>query len=249
MIKRVLTQQYVAIFIVSAFFVGFSNRSFFSRFTDVYPLEAGNILFVISAALFLFFCTVFIFSVVAHKYTTKPMLILAVWIAAVVDYYSTTYGTVFDTVMFQNMLESDAAEAMALFNYKFLMMILLLGVLPTWLIWRANLDYRSLWVESRAKLVSVTVCLALSGALLFTHSAQYASFFREFKSVRYYTNPIYPIYSAVKYVSETFKRNIEIGDIRQTSTDSKIVEEDDTQASELIIMVVGELQGRIIFNF
>ncbi|MCV5714883.1 DUF1705 domain-containing protein, partial [Escherichia coli] len=56
-------------------------------------------------------------------------------------YFTDTYGTVYDTTMLQNALQTDQAETKDLLNAAFIMRIIGLGVLPSLLVAFVKVDY------------------------------------------------------------------------------------------------------------
>ena len=86
--------------------------------------------------------------------------------------------------------------------------------------------------KTRDGVVATVVVLGL--VLLF--SRFYASFFREHKPLRYYTNPTYLIYSASKYVHKNFASKPQT--VQPLGTDAHLPSTDTDR--ELIILVVGE---------
>jgi len=77
--------------------------------------------------------------------------------------------------------------------------------------------------------------------MVFSLSKFYTSFFRENKPLRYYTNPIYYIYSLGKYLNRTFTTQERT--VSPLGQDAKIVDPDNNgedELTELVILVVGE---------
>lgn len=85
--------------------------------------------------------------------------------------------------------------------------------------------------------------LKLGGGALLTmlvvvliSSSFYASFVREHKILRYYANPLTPLYSVYKYVRES--GGVEVSEVIPIGTDAHILPADTDR--ELVIMVLGE---------
>ena len=120
-------------------------------------------------------------------------------------------------------------------NFKLLVYFLLFGVLPSVLIYKVRVDYRSWKTEvfSKLKYMAVLVLVLLVTGLAF--SRNYTSFFREHKILRYYTNPITWIYSTVRLSVGSLKA--EAMTVRPIGRDAKVPASDTDR--ELIILVVG----------
>lgn len=214
----------------------FCNFSFFNNLTDVYPLSFKNIGFLFSLAVFFGGITIILLSLTCYKHTIKPILILIFMASAGAAYFMDTYNIVIDDSMIDNVLKTDMAEALDLFSFKFVIYMLLLGALPAIIIARIKIERRSFAREiiSRLKLIGATVVAMV--AMVFIFSNFYASFLREHKPLRFYTNPNYYIYSTGKYVASFFA--VAHSELTPIALDAKIPPSDSRR--ELVILVVGE---------
>ncbi|MFG6176021.1 phosphoethanolamine transferase [Halomonas sp. THAF12] len=73
------------------------------------------------------------------RHTVRPLLSLLVILAAVVNYFTTRYGTHFDTTMIDNVLQTDTREAGELLTPSFALYLLLYAGLPVLLLWCVRL--------------------------------------------------------------------------------------------------------------
>jgi lipid A ethanolaminephosphotransferase len=122
-------------------------------------------------------------------------------IAALVAYFSDTYGVFMDKDMVRNVLATDSAEVSGLINARLLGYFLVLGVLPCALVWRMELPRIGFRQRLKERSIFLGAALLLCLASLFAFSASYASFFREHKSTRYFLNPASAVYGAVKLLA------------------------------------------------
>ncbi|GAB4566851.1 MAG: phosphoethanolamine--lipid A transferase [Geothermobacteraceae bacterium] len=212
------------------------NAEFFSRVAEVYPPTQGNLGFFLSTSLVLFSFLVFFFSLVCTRKTLKPVLILSLVIASVISYYSNEFGTIIDTTMIQNILETDRAEAFDLLTPRLFLYLSLLGFLPAWFLHRANIPVPALKRYALGTLKISALALLTIAICLFSYSKAYTSFFREHKPLRFYTNPTYAYYSAGLYIAQHFKTPT--NGIKQIALDAKREETDSER--RLVILVVGE---------
>lgn len=127
------------------------------------PVLAGSFLIVV---LFFNACL----TLASFRYVAKPVLVAMVLAAAAASYFIVSYGIVIDRAMIQNVFETDAREATELVNWRMVAWIALLGVLPSLLIARADIQFprgaRGLLVRIRQALGSLLLA-ALLLALLF----------------------------------------------------------------------------------
>jgi lipid A ethanolaminephosphotransferase len=110
-------------------------------------------------------------------------------------YFCAEYGALMNKDMLRNVLETDTAEILGLLNWKLLLYVLLLGVLPVAAIWRIPLAAGRWHVSARHRAVVAVVGLTLCAAGVLARSADYAVFLREFKPLRFIVMPVSPLYS------------------------------------------------------
>jgi len=231
--------QYKLILISAIILTLFYNFTFFKAVLEVYDFSGLNILYITSTAVLLCFVIIFLFTLFSSKYTTKVLLVITFIVSSFVAYFMNTYNIVIDTEMIRNTLQTNLDESTDLFSLKLLFYFLLLGVLPSFLIFKTKLIFRPLKSEILSKLKTILFSFFLILLILFSFSKFYTSFFREHKPLRYHINPIYWIYSVGKYISDSFDTTPTT--LKKIGVDAKIVspigEEDE---KELIILVVGE---------
>ncbi len=239
MIIKELTQTKLIIY-AAIFLVIFDNYLFYANTLDVYPLELANIGFLISLGLLLLFATTLVLTLISSKQTTKPILITVLLVSSLTNYFMNSYNVVIDDSMIRNMAQTNLNESMDLLNVKQILYFLILGVLPSIFVYKTNIEYRNLKVEMLSKIKVIGLSLVVIIGCLFIFSKHYTSFFREHKPLRYYTNPTYWIYSAGKYIGNTFNSGEVV--LKLVGEDALIIEDDDGDGDrkELVIMVVGE---------
>lgn len=185
------------IIIVALYIVATANFGFFTQVLSIYPVST-NIGFIISIIGLLFGLMWLVFQLLCYRVIAKPMLIALVMIAAVCSYFTDAYGTIFDTNMLINSMQTDQAEAMGLMSLSFFIRVFLLGIIPAVIIAKLNIKQVPLRRALLQKVVTLIAAIALIAACLLPFGDQYATFFRQHKMVRSYANPITPIYSVIK---------------------------------------------------
>lgn len=227
------------IIIVALYLVATANISFFEQVLYIYPMS-HNVGFVLSITGLLFGLLWLLLQLICYRETTKVVLIIMVVAAAICGYFTDTYGTIFDRDMLVNSLQTDQAEAMGLMAPSFIIRLLFLGVLPAIIISRVRLK-RVPWRRALfRKSVTLILSLVLIAVCLLPFGDQYASFFRQHKQVRYYANPIAPVYSVIKlsmdYIDELRRPDTLI----LHATDAKRAVTSGTTKPKLMVFVVGE---------
>ena len=85
---------------------------------------------IITAALTL------ILSLFNWRWLLKPVLTVFFFSAASGAYFMVSYGIVIDSSMITNVIQTDTKEAMDLLNWRMLISFFLLGLLPSWVLWK-----------------------------------------------------------------------------------------------------------------
>ena len=225
------------VLLTALYVVVFCNGAFFRHVLEVYPLSLKSAGFLLSLVIVLLSLHVFLFTLASSRWTTKPILMVVLVVSAATSYFATNLGTVMDRNMIQNIMETDAAEALDLLTPGLGLSVLVVGVLPAILIYCLPVEYaawpRELFRRSRALVASILV-IALS---ILAFSANYASMFREHKRLRYYANPAYLMYSIGDYASSRLA-STQAKTMTPVGLDARIPATDTDR--ELIILVIGE---------
>ena len=233
--------QYKLIIISAIFFALFYNFSFFKNVILTYPFEGINIVYISSMAILLVSLIVFVFTLLSSKYTTKPLLILLLTISAFTAYFMDSYNVVIDNSMIRNTLQTNLSESSDLFSFKLVAYIFFLALIPSYFVYKIELDYGTFKEELFGKLKTLFLSLALVLIILFSFSKFYTSFIREHKPLRLYVNPISWIYGVGSYINKTFNSAPLV--VKEIGTDAKVAVDSETpkeEKTELIIMVLGE---------
>lgn len=238
-LHRYPINAYCLMGLVALFLLITANVTFFSQVNAVYPF-AQQFGFFMSLAVVLFGIIWLLFVLFGYKYTLKALFIVFILVAAATSYFTDTYGTVYDTNMLQNALQTDKAETADLFNGIFIARLLLLGVLPAVLVARQSIYFPPLKKSLIQRAITIVGCLALVGLPIIAFSKQYASFFREHKQVRFYTNPITPIYAMGSLIGQTVKQNTIPKEVIMHASDAVQTTSASTRKPKLMVMVVGE---------
>ncbi len=226
----------VLIILTSIFIVLFDNFSFFQHVLEVYPFNLANSAFILSLGVLLYALIVILLTLVSSRYILKPIIIISLILAAFIAYFMQSYNIVIDKTMIANILQTDINESGDLISFKLLIYVVFLGLLPSYIVYKTPLIYRSFKTElfSRIKLFIIHLLLIL--VILFSFSKFYASFFREHRILRLYTNPVTAVYNLVSYSYGQFKdKNIPM---KKIGLDAREIKKDNKR--KIVIMVVGE---------
>jgi lipid A ethanolaminephosphotransferase len=149
------------------------------------------------------FCVFNIFlTLFAFKRVLKPVLVVLFMISAGVAYFMNQYGVMIDAGMFRNFAETNVTEVRDLLSLKFLFYIILLGVLPSLILWKIPVNYRLWHRELISKtLVSVGCAAAIGGIALLNYQGL-SSLFRNHHELRLMVVPSNYIGASIGYLSE-----------------------------------------------
>ncbi len=164
------------------------------------------------------------------------MLILVLITSSIAAYFMDSYNVIFNGEMIDNILGTNPAEAFDLISPKLFVYIALLGIVPSLLVYKVRITRQSLKQAAmfRVGTITIAICIIISGVFIF--GDYYAPFFRKHKDLRFYANPSYYIYSAIKHPFE--RPDVTNAQVKALGEDAKIPESDNER--ELIILVVGE---------
>jgi lipid A ethanolaminephosphotransferase len=221
---------------VALFVAAFANRTFFGNVAATFGESPAATLHTVSLAVVLICALALLFSLLSIGRTTKPILTLFLLLSSVAAYFMDSYNVIIDRDMLVNAVNTNSAEAGDLLTARLLLYITLLGVLPSVFVWRIDVHAQGLAAELRSRALLAIGTVALAAALIFASSAFYASFIREHKSLRYYTNPITPIYSMTRFAAKQLAAPTR--PLEALARDARTPVGDANR--ELVIMVVGE---------
>lgn len=232
-----ITRNNLAILFSAIFVMATGNISLIHKLLTLYPPAHGDFLFLISVVLFFFILTALPFLWLCQGKASKWILAALIMLVSLNAYFMDSFGIVIDTVMIENILQTNMHEAAGLMNPGLLTRVAVFGLIPALIIVRYAPTPGPFRAELRSKLALSMVLIVALGVIIAPFSAKFTSFIREHKAARYYANPNYPAYSLVKYLKQ-IETSIAVGEKIPTASDAAFVEPH--EAHELIIMVVGE---------
>jgi lipid A ethanolaminephosphotransferase len=159
-------------------------------------------------ATFLILVSIFnaLLTVLAFRPIIKPVLIAIFLATSAATYFMNQYGIAIDAAMIQNVFETDVREATELMSWHMALTVLLLGLLPSILVWRIRLDFppfrRGLLIKSGILAASV----AVAAGLLLIFFKTFAPTFREHRELRYLLTPTNYINATNSFLKRKFRK-------------------------------------------
>nr|WP_148558701.1 phosphoethanolamine--lipid A transferase [Pseudomonas chlororaphis] len=196
--------------------------------------------FFASFGLFLWAAIALLLTLVSFRWTLKPVLTLVALVSAAAAYFMNEYGITIDTVMVQNVFETNPDEAAALFNLKLLCYLLVLGALPVALVWRTPVRYRPFFRGLLNKLLVSAACVLVILVSVGAFYSTYAPIFRQEDKLTHFINPTNYIYAIAKYGKQRLgiKQHVVVQPIGQDAVMS--AQASGREKKSLMILVVGE---------
>lgn len=235
-LRNITLAPLVLILVLSFFITATSNFSFIGHFAQEYAIDK-NISFLAALLLIIFALNILVTSIIYLLLPLKWSVAVMIILSAICGYFSDKFGVVIDVEMIRNSLQTNMSEASDLLTLNLLLRLTLLAIVPIGLIslisvktptWLAKL--KTIAASFGIALLLIIICIAI-------YSAQFTSFIRQHKELRYYINPIQAIYSGGKYMASQFKNTGPQAYV--VLTDNATIAKD-ISSKKLVIMVVGE---------
>lgn len=215
-------------FVVCAIFLALYNFSFWKQ---AYSIAAWP--FLIAAGILISALIFAVLSLFSFKYTYKPLLLIAFLMAAISAYSMDNYGYVVSTEAFRNVVETDTNEAFDLIHWLLIRDLAIFFVLPTLIVLYFKIEYP----KFKLRVLHIVLSLVLCAANIVLFGKHYATILRNHKQIRYYVNPIRPLYSMVKYTVLKFKPGVDKQFIELDANPKRIA---NLSKPKLVVLVLGE---------
>ncbi|WPD20756.1 MAG: phosphoethanolamine--lipid A transferase [Candidatus Electrothrix scaldis] len=233
--KKHLTRTQLVL-LVSLFFIFFANITFFRHVFVIYPFVAKNFIFLASLVVGST-CAIGLFlTIITSICSPRLVLILFLLVSSVAAYFMDTYDLVIDHLMIQNIVETNWDETSDLLNLRMVGYLFFLGVLPSYLVYKVKLHKESFRKTVFCGIRNSVVLLVAMALIVLSLSRFYTSFFREHESLRWFSNPIYYVYSLSKYI----QKDLNLHKVKVTALGADAVVDGHHAAKKLVIIVVGE---------
>ena len=235
-------------FITALFYVCIFNIPLFDiikkgieKQPDVDPI------FIATMPLFLTFALSFVFSLFTVKYLVKPFFIILTLLSSSVFFAAYQYNVVFDYGMIENTFQTNHAEALMYVNFASIINMLLTGILPAYLIYKADIQYQPFFKELLHKVLFMLAMLAGLAIIAFFYFQDYAAFGRNNDELKRYIVPTYFIGAASKYINVHYLQTpIEY---QQLGLDAKNVSANPNGKPNLLVLVVGETARSMNYQY
>lgn len=165
-----------------------------------------------------------------------PLLLI---LGAGASYAVMTQGIFFDADQINNIVQTDANEARAYINIKFIAWIVLTGILPTIFYWKCiRIAPKATWYKGVLwRLLAIAITIVYVGGLAMVSYQNYASFFRNNRGLPHKMTPI-------NFISASARASYKAYDARRPfepiGLDAKRTVAPDAKQKTIMVVVVGE---------
>ncbi|CAM3780853.1 Phosphoethanolamine transferase EptA [Pseudomonas reidholzensis] len=198
---KILRTEWVTLLASLYLLIGF-NSLLWEHLEAVVPPGMVGLWLMLAFAVMMFFAFNLLLTLVAFRYVLKPVLVLLFMSGAAVAYFMNQYGVLIDAGMFRNVAETNISEVRDLLSLKFALYIVLLGVLPSVVLYKAPIAYRRWHREVFGKLLVSGACALAIGSVALVNYQGLASLFRNHHELRLMLTPSNVVGASFGYVSE-----------------------------------------------
>lgn len=168
----------------------------------------------------------------------KPVLSVFFLSAASGAYFMVSYGIVIDSTMITNVVQTDTKEALDLLNWRMLISLLVLGILPCWVLWKTPLQVlrlrQQIWSNTLTAVVSVVVIVAALLAIF----QDFSSIMRNHTQLRYLVNPLNSYYAIGMVAAKPFQHDNKT--LLPIGRDAQMATPKSNEKPPLLLLVLGE---------
>jgi lipid A ethanolaminephosphotransferase len=187
---------------------------------------------IITAALTL------ILSLFNWRWLLKPVLTVFFFSAASGAYFMVSYGIVIDSSMITNVIQTDTKEAMDLLNWRMFISFFLLGLMPSWVLWKTPVKSLRWTQQAFNNTLTGAASIIVIVAVLLAIFQDYASIMRNHTQLRYLVNPLNSFYAIGMVAAKPFQRNNQT--LLPMGRDAKVSALRPTDKPPLLLLVLGE---------
>jgi lipid A ethanolaminephosphotransferase len=163
---------------------------------------AGSVLFLVTLFALTLSLQALLLLIWPNRLLMRVAASLLFVIAAFGSYFCSEYGVIMNKDMMRNVIQTDAAEVGALLNPELWLHVAVYGLVPALLVWRVRFPQTPYKGQLRQRGLAILGALAVSVVCLFASSANYATFFREHKPVRFTLSPSAEVTSMVGLLAD-----------------------------------------------
>ncbi|MDF4840086.1 phosphoethanolamine transferase domain-containing protein, partial [Vibrio parahaemolyticus] len=128
-------------FLLALYFALVVNIPIYKELIGIFThLDNVKIGFIITIPIFFLAALNFLFNLFSWPWIGKPFFIILIIVSSMVSYASYNYGTLFDSGMIANIVETDSSEASSYLSAHSVIWTLIMGVIPAIIVFKVKLQ-------------------------------------------------------------------------------------------------------------
>lgn len=186
-------------------------------------------------------------SVLFIRPLVKPLAIVFCLLNASALYFMNAYGVVIDKIMLMNVIQTDVYEVADLLNLKMALYLILLGIIPSYLIYKTDIAFKPLKADAKGKLTQGLIFALVAGGIIgggLLHNPGTLKEHKHLKNALIPVNYIGAVISVVKIKAKYW--GIELKTI---SEGARMLPQKEGSKPALIVVVIGESARDASFPF
>ncbi|GLZ89223.1 phosphoethanolamine transferase [Metapseudomonas resinovorans] len=239
MFKRISIRPEALAFLASLLLLSAYNFPLWRHVFSIVPADSDGLGMRVAFGVMVLAIFNFVLALLSFRRVLKPVLIFLFLASSGVAYFMSQYGVLIDANMLRNVAETDVNEVRDLLSFKLLLFILILGVLPSWLLWNLPVRHQPLRRELLGKLALAAGSLTVLGVVALANYQGLASLLRNHHELRLLVVPSNYLNASFGYMREQLA--VAKAPLRQIGTDAhKAPSWQAHQRKSLTVLVVGE---------
>ncbi|MDB5884555.1 MAG: sulfatase [Polaromonas sp.] len=201
-------RQLWVVLLASLWIATLCNVALWRELARLPGLDFGQVaLLDLTLGLVIALATAALLSLLAWRWTLKPVITLFLLSAALGAYFMLAYGVVIDKTMMVNTMQTDVHETRDLLNWRLAATLLALAGLPGFFLWRLEVRRKAGGRQLLANALSALAASALLVLVLVLFFQSLASVMRNNTQLRYLINPLNSFYALGSMATRPFQRN------------------------------------------
>lgn len=216
------------------------NMSFYQKLKQLTPYEGYHSLLFIVASVFII-CALYnlVFQILHWRFNSKYLTAIWIIVGGLTAYFVNTLGVTITADQIQNMIQTDQKESFDLVTVHWFTWCGFFVLVPLLILYFSQIKVDTVKSTLIQKLINVFASLVVIGGLLFVYYVDYASIFRENRTLKGMVSPQNVISSGISYYKKLApKKNLPLVTYGE---DAHLIEQVDTsERPKLMVLVVGE---------
>lgn len=241
------THPVILTLLASTFFVIAYNFSFWRIFINATGgISIRNLpLHLATFIILVLFLNTFL-TLVSFRPIIKPILAVLFCTTALTTYFMNQYGVAIDATMIQNVFETNTMETFELVSWRMAVFVMLLGILPSFLVWRTKFSTLTIGRDLLIKGGTIIFSIVVVVGLLLVFYKSYAPTFREHRELRLLFTPLNYIQATKKFLKQKFKQPLVVAPLGMDAGKGTLW--NDQRHKTVTVIVLGETARAMNFS-